>query len=183
MTKPESPAETPNHGPSGRRAAPKPTRAEFELRINEIHKLLINQVSRKDIIRYIAEKTTWNLQERTIDRYIQIVTKTIRQAAIVDRELELGLAIQQTKDLYAKTARIQDYRTSLQCRRELSELIGLYAPKRVALTNPEGGPTQYIALIPGQAKDNAEWSEQCRKEQAELERQRQASGSPAVGPS
>lgn len=170
---------TGEHG-RGRRTWYRPTKAEIEVRVTEIFKLLMAGAQRHDIRRYVAEKTKWEVPERTLDRYVARATACLRTHAAAVRDEELGLAILQLKDLYGRTYRIQDYKTSLAARKELSELLGLYAPKRVALTDPEGGPQSFIAIMPERAKDNASWSEKCKKEREELDRL-QATDSTASG--
>lgn len=164
----------------GRRIGSRPTKAEQVQRLSQIHTLLINNLSRQDICRYVSEKTTWGLTERTIERYIAGATKMIRASAAFHRDQELGLAIAQVKDIYAKGQRIQDYKTSLSARKELSELLGLYAPKRLEVTGADGGPQEFIALIPQGPQDRDAWSRQCKQEQEQLERQR-ATASTASG--
>lgn len=157
---------TGEHG-RGRRTGYKPTKAEHEQRLSQIHALLVNNLSRKDICRYVSEKTTWGLTERSIDRYIAEATKMIQASAAFSRDLELGKAIARINDLYSRAHRVQDYKTCLAVQRELSELLGLYAPKRMEHTGPDGSPQQFIAIMPERPKDMEEWSRQCRPEQEE----------------
>lgn len=163
----------------GQRIGHRVTKAEQALRVTEIHRLLLMQVPRHDILRFVAEKTTWNIAKRSVEYLITKATRLIQQSASVDRELELGLAITQVKDLYGKSVRIQDYKGALSCRKELSELLGLYPAKRMELTGEDSRPMQFIALMPTGPKDRDEWSRQCRQEAAAREQQRQAE--PAIG--
>lgn len=151
--------------------APKPTRAEQELRITEIYKLLLMRVSRHDILRHVAEKTTWGIKERTIEYLISKANARFEAHAKTIRDLELGKAIAGLSDLYSRAHRVQDYKTCLAAQRELNELLGLYAPKRLEHTGPEGGPQSFIALIPASPSSREEWTRQCQQELTERETQ------------
>lgn len=166
------------HG-GGRRAGTRPTRAEREQRITTIHTLLVQRVSRKDISRYLSEKTSWNIDERTIDRYVAQASRLIREAAVIDRNFRLGLTIFQLDDLYSRTHRVQDYKTALAIKKEEIELLGLAAPKRMEVTGADGSPPSFIAIMPEPAKDNETWSQQCREELAA--RQASTASTPSGG--
>lgn len=161
-----------------RRPGRKATKAQQEQRVGEIHRLLLMQVPRRGILQHTAK---WNLSVRSIDALIARATGCIERSAVIDRALELGMAVGQIKDLYSKAIRIQDYKMALAARRELSGLLGLYVPTRPDPTDPEDGTLQYIALIPEPAKDNAAWSAQCLKEQAARDRQRTEQPQPPTG--
>lgn len=164
-----------------RTKAPKPTRAEREARITEVFKLLIIGLARHDIVRYVADRTIWNLKERAIDYLIARATARFEAHAKVRRDQELGKAIARLNDLYSRTHRVQDFKTCLMAQRELNELLGLYAPKRLEHLGPEGSPQHFIAILPPVAPDHVTWSAQCKQERDELERQRLASSSSTSG--
>lgn len=141
----------------------KPTKAEQIQIVSEIYKILIIGLGRRDISRYLAEKTTWELAERTIDLYIARATKEIAAVAKFSREEQLGKALLRLNDLYVKTTKIQDYKTAICALKELNELMGLYAPKQLELT-PGDGPTSFIAVMPHRPATNQEWEQLCRQQ-------------------
>lgn len=169
------------HG-GGHRTGYRPTKAEIEVRVTEIFKLLMAGVQRHDIRRYVAEKVKWEVPERTLDRYVARATELIRASAAFDRNTELGRAISRLHDLYSRSYRVQDFKTCLTTQRELNELLGLYAPKRLEVTGADGGPHSFIAIVPEPAPDHETWSRQCQEEQAQLEHQRALASTPSGGP-
>lgn len=152
-------------GATGRKTGYKPTKAERTQRITEVYKLLIIGLQRHDIIRYLAEKTAWELADRTVDLYIARATEQITAHAKFERASELGKAILRLNDLYARTTKIQDYKTAMAIQRELNELMGLYAPTRLDLP-PGDGPASFIAVMPYRPANNQEWEQMCRQQQA-----------------
>ncbi len=149
----------------------RPTRAEREQRVGQIFGLLIAGASRRNILQFVSEKTTWNLTERSVDNLIAISTKKIMASAAFTRDLELGLAIAQLHDIYAKSYRIQDYKTCIAARKELSELLGLYAPKQISMTDQDGKTLPFVAIFPAPPADREEWMKKC---QAELQAREQS---------
>ena len=143
----------------------KPTKAEPIQLVSEVYKLLIIGLYRRDIIRYLSEKTTWELSDRTVDLYIAKATKEIAACAKFVREEQLGKALLRLNVLYVKTTKIQDYKTAIVALKELNELMGLYAPKRMELA-PGDGPASFIAIMPPRPSSNEEWEQQCRQQQA-----------------
>lgn len=162
----------------GHRIGTRPTKAEIEVKVTEIFKLLIAGVQRHDIRRYVAEKVKWEVPERTLDRYLSRATELIRASAAFDRNTELGRAISRLHDLYSRSYRVQDFKTCLTIQRELNELLGLYAPKRMEVTGADGSPPSFIAIMPAPAQDNETWSRQCRQEREQLEHQRAIASTP-----
>ena len=165
--------------PEPRTRARHPSKSEREARITEIYKLLVMRVARHDILQFCANKTDWELKERAVDYLIAAATKRFHTEAKYRREIELGRSIATTADILSRTLRVQDYKTALAAQKELNELLGLYAPKRVALTDPDGTTPSYVALLPEPIKDHAAWSERCKQERAELDRQQASASSPA----
>lgn len=107
------------------------TKAEKELRITKVHEMLVQGFTRPQIMQFIAEKTNWNLKERTIDWYISLATERIEKEGEAAQEFELGRALARLDDLYRRNMAIQDYKAALQVQRERSKLLGIYAPDKV----------------------------------------------------
>jgi hypothetical protein len=139
----------------------KPTKLERESRILEIYRLLVIGLSRADIHRFVAEKTTWSVNSRTIDTYTQKATELFTVLAAYRREIELGKAIARCTDLFSRSHRIQDYKTALAAQKELNELLGLYATTD-GQDDERGG---FVALIPAQAENDEDWEAYCQRDQ------------------
>jgi len=105
----------------------KATKAEVEERVTAVFTLTVRGATRDEILRHAAKE--WGLAPRTVDDYIARATDRLKALAVVVREEELGRARAQLHDLYGKNMRTQDYKGALQVRKDLSELLGLYAPR------------------------------------------------------
>ena len=124
--------------------ATKLTKVEYEHRLTEIYRLLVIGVSKQDIRRFVAEKTTWNVPERTLERYIQKATEWFKAVAATHRETELGKGIARCTDLFSRCHRIQDYKTALAAQKELHALLGLYPHRE----DGEGDGRDFVVVIP-----------------------------------
>ena len=103
----------------------KPTKVEHALRVAKVFELLAAGLTRAQIIRYVADKTEWGACERTVDSYIALATKEFDVLADVDRRVIAGMALARLNELYARSLRIQDFKTALAVQRELNKLTGL----------------------------------------------------------
>lgn len=102
----------------------KSTAATVEERVSDVHRMLLLGVRRREILQF-ASKKKWGVSDRAIDEYIARATERIREAAEVDRALELGRAMQRLDDLYRSAIQAEDFRTALQVQKELTAMIGL----------------------------------------------------------
>lgn len=109
----------------------KATKAEVEERVTAVFTLTVRGATRDEILRHAAKE--WGLAPRTVDDYIARATDRLKALAVVVREEELGRARAQLHDLYGKSMKVQDYKGALQVRKDLSELLGLYAPRTTKL--------------------------------------------------
>ncbi len=98
--------------------------AVVEQRVSEVHRLLLAGVRRRDVLQF-ASKQKWGVSDRTVDDYISKANDAIREAADVDRALEVGRAVQRLQDLYRAAVQDKDHRTALQVQKELTALLGL----------------------------------------------------------
>ncbi len=62
----------------------KSTNAEIELRITEIHRLLLDGYSRSEILQYPSVKA-WKITARQVDTYISEANKIIQETSQADR--------------------------------------------------------------------------------------------------
>lgn len=123
----------------------KATEAIVQRRVSDIHNLLVAGVRRAQILQYAAEQN-WGLQERQIDTYIARATEQIREDSRIDREKELGRAINRLHNLYQATQREQDHRGSLAVVQQMSQLLGLAAAAKIELSGKDGGPVETRAV-------------------------------------
>lgn len=105
----------------------KATKAEVEERVTTVFTLMVRGATRDEILRHAAKE--WGLASRTVDDYVARATERLKAMAVVVRAEELGRARAQLHDLYGKNMKVQDYKAALSVRKDLSELLGLYAPK------------------------------------------------------
>jgi len=106
--------------------APKATRAEVEARTNDVFKLILAGEDHARITAYAAEK--WQLSARQSRTYISRATVRLAEHGQVNRQTEFSRAMARLNDLYAKTVKLQDYRTALSIQKEINSLMQLSAP-------------------------------------------------------
>lgn len=127
---------------------PKETKADaahVEMRVNKIFDLLLLGLSRAEMLQYVAEQTDWGIEERQVDNYIKAATTRLKKLSKFHRQTELGRGIARLHSLYMALMKVQDYKGALTVQKELNELLGLYAPKKVDLTS-DGKPLP-IAIL------------------------------------
>ncbi|MBT7070462.1 MAG: hypothetical protein HN975_06175 [Anaerolineae bacterium] len=113
----------------------KPTKAELTQRVARISELLLRGASRAVICQYVSEKTDWGVTDRTVDRYIESATVTIKAGAETDLEYETGKAKERYEFLWNKALSTHDYREARGVQKDRSALLGLEAPKRTDITS------------------------------------------------
>jgi len=104
---------------------PRITKAERNKRVTLVTELLLNGLTRREIIQYIRKRKEWAVGDRMIDRYIAAANKWIEEQANVKRTHEFGLAIARLNNLYKRSMAISDYKTALAIQREITSLLGL----------------------------------------------------------
>jgi hypothetical protein len=107
----------------------KSAKAEWDSRVSKVVELLTYGMKPQAIWQYATEKTDWNVSIRTIHRYMAAATKILQETSIIDRELEIGKAMDRMDNLYQKNMAIQDYKAALASTRARIDLLGLAAPK------------------------------------------------------
>lgn len=99
--------------------------AQFEDRVNRVFELLLRGMSRRTLLQYVAEKTDWEVAERTIDSYIAEATRLMVELGKTKREEELGRAIGRLNQLYYQASEGQDFKACLAIQKEINKLLGL----------------------------------------------------------
>lgn len=102
-------------------------RAERELRISEVMRLLLEGQHRAEILQYIA-KAGWGVSDRTVDGYIAQATAAIEAEATIDRAKEFIRHKQRLENLYAVTMKKEDYGNARLALDALSKLLSLNMP-------------------------------------------------------
>lgn len=130
-----------------RRHGKKATNAQIEERVTAVYGLLVRGATREEILRHGS--ATWSLTERQVEDYLSRATKRLEALAHYVREEELGRARAQLHDLYGRNMKVQDYKSALAVRKDLSELLGLYPVKteRHEHSGPGGGPIQLERIL------------------------------------
>lgn len=128
----------------------KPTKAEIAQRVSTVYDMLLVGSTRSQIIQYVANKTNWDVSNRTIDNYIQRANAKFEEDAKTHRERELGRALARLNMLYQKTLQIQDYQRCLAIQKELNALLGLYEAQKFEIT----GIKAYVSISPDDWDDS-----------------------------
>lgn len=103
----------------------RPTAAEYEQRITTVHGLLVKRKTRGYILKHAADN--WQLAERRTDELIALATARIKESAQVDRDIELGLALETLKAVISKAVDLHDFQRVIAAQREINQLLSLYA--------------------------------------------------------
>lgn len=109
-------------------------KAELEIRVNIIGTYLLNGMSRPEIWQYITSpdsKNQWGISLRTLDRYINLATKAIKESSQIDRNLEIGRSKGRLEILWKKNMSIQDFKAALSVVKETNKLFGLNEPEKL----------------------------------------------------
>lgn len=116
--------------------------AEVAARVTEVYRLIVRGLSRTEIIQKASDD--WSVSERMADEYIARARVYLKEHTERDRDANYSLAVHRLEDLYKRTMKLQDYKTALGVQKELSELQGIYPPKRVENTGADGGAIRVI---------------------------------------
>jgi hypothetical protein len=128
----------------------KTTKAIVARRIEELLRILLDGAEWWDVCEYVREKeaedgSAWEvppdgkpLSHSQIRRYMARATTLIAESCRASRKKLLRRHLAQRRNLYAKAVAQGDVRAALACIADEARLLGLYAPVKVAPTNPKG---------------------------------------------
>jgi hypothetical protein len=85
------------------------------------------------------------LSDSQLWRYIARADKLIAESCRAHRKKFIRRHLAQRNNVYAKALSAGDYRTALAALKDMAELQGLYPPKKIAPTTPEGD-RPYVGL-------------------------------------
>jgi hypothetical protein len=115
------------------------TKVETEQRIEQVYKLLLGGAAFPDIREFAsAPEQNWNVSDKQIRRYMTAAHERIQKYAQAKEATNFALALLRRDQLYAHAMGAGDFRTALAVDQDRCKLLGLYAPLKVAPTNPEG---------------------------------------------
>jgi hypothetical protein len=134
--------------PAGART--KATRATVLRRVEEVLRIRLDGAEFWDVREYAREKekeagSAWEpaegakpLSDPTLWRYIARADGLIAESCRSSRKKLLRRHRAQRRNLYAKAVLSGDYRTALAVLDSEAKLLGLFAPTKIAPTNPDG---------------------------------------------
>ena len=108
-----------------------PDQQELEQRLGKVVEMIINGLTGAEVRQWVAEKSGWGIAPRTVYRYIAAAGRRVARAAEVHRQQAIGQAVSRYNRLYAKAWQAKDYAEARKVQHELSDLLGLPAPKRI----------------------------------------------------
>src|SRR5438128_1153910 len=124
----------PKKKPRKGKRPPDPTKA---LRVQEVLQLRLNGAEFYDL-QVHAQEHEWNVSDRTLWRYVAAADRLIGQSLEDDRDKLIRRHVAQRRSLYARALNDGDLRTALAIVKDEAEIQGLYAPKKIAPTSPDG---------------------------------------------
>lgn len=126
---------------NGEKPRPKRTpEAEIQRRVGDIFEVVLAGARFKLIRQYMTDSCDWTVDDRTLARYVARAREDIRVISTYDRAHRLGEAIGRLDNIYARCVSTKDLRGALSAQRELNELLGLHAPRKLEHSGPQGEP-------------------------------------------
>lgn len=101
----------------------KSTKAEVELRVGQVAKLILNGWNKESIVLYSAQN--WNVALRQTTDYMQTARERIKQSVQKDITLDYAIALNRFEELYRLSKERDDIRTAVSINKELVALQGL----------------------------------------------------------
>jgi hypothetical protein len=130
--------------------AKQPDKSLMRRRVEEILRIRLDGAEWWDCCEYVREKeqeegSAWRLADgdkpltdASLRRYLQKADQLIAESCRASRKKLLRRHLAQRRNLYAKSVSQGDMRSALACVRDEAELLGLYPPKKIAPTTPDG---------------------------------------------
>jgi hypothetical protein len=130
--------------------AKQPGKALMRRRVEEILRIRLDGAEWWDCCEFVREKeqeegSAWYLAEgdkplsdASLRRYLAKADNLIAESCRASRKKLFRRHLAQRRNLYAKAVHAGDIRTASGILRDEAELEGLYPPKKIAPTNPEG---------------------------------------------
>ena len=106
----------------------KSTQTELYRRIMEVEQLMADGFGRRDICQH-GSKNGWNVTNRQIDRYMEVVSKRWIKQHEAEKDRILSTAIKKRERLYLRALKKEDLRTAISIQDSLDKLRGLFVDK------------------------------------------------------
>ena len=139
-------------------SGPKTNRGAIAARVEQILPLVLDGASKREIFRFVAEKTSWgHVSTRTIENYIFRAREQIIAAADKDAAEHYAKALARYERLYWRASAKGDLGQCRQIEEAIVRLLGLAAPQRSEIAGVGGEPVKIIveyadAPLPGEAR-------------------------------
>jgi len=113
------------------------TKAEIARRIDELRPLVVECLSLREIRAATVKGTSWgaSVSEAQLKRYVARAREQMRDAAVIDRQQEIGAAKLRYERIIAKSAAKGDLGHELAAATRICDLYGLDEPKRSELSH------------------------------------------------
>jgi hypothetical protein len=115
----------------------KSSKATVLKRVQEVTRLILAGAEFPDLRQYAAEQD-WKVSERQLHRYMSMAHKNMAKAVRRNTEELVGRHLMQRRALYARCIKANDLRTALSVLMDEASLQGIYPPKKIAPTSPDG---------------------------------------------
>jgi hypothetical protein len=123
-----------------RRSHAKSTVVEYEKRVELVRQLLLSGAESHVIVRNVSEN--YGVTTRMVEKYIQIAKQRIlvyskEKFPFIEAEM-IAEHISLRRDIRRRAREAGDLKAELAAARDEAQLIGLYAPTKIAPTTPDG---------------------------------------------
>ena len=130
----------------------KATQAIIRQRVEQVMRIRLAGAEFHEIRQYAAENDAetgrpWNVSERQLWRYVSAADDLLDKYLERDKGKIFNRHIGQRRALFARAMEAGDLRTALAVAKDEAELYGIYAPKKIAPTDPEGNRSYGLAEI------------------------------------
>jgi hypothetical protein len=115
----------------------KATSAQVLTRVEEVLQIVLLGGELHDL-REHARENGWNLSDGQLRRYQSRALELARERLDKDRGRLMARHLLQRRAMYARAMKAGDWRTALSVAKDEAELLGLYPPKKIAPTTPDG---------------------------------------------
>jgi hypothetical protein len=102
---------------------PRATDAEILKRVNDVYKLLLRGASRSEVLEFVT--TNHGVSEGMADIYIKRASAYFNQRVQLERDTELGQALERYEMLFQRALQDEDYKTCIQAQSRIDKIMGL----------------------------------------------------------
>lgn len=118
----------------------KATNVEIEQRLNTIEEWLVMGLSRAKILLLVSEKTSWGVEERTVDHYLFTANKRWQARFEATKEERWKKHIDIRNRLLLDARKEKDARTALAIVQDIAKLEGMYPAEKMLVGSDKENP-------------------------------------------